>query len=81
VLDPKLKVADQILLLISSSASGCSTDDLFRWIGTNNRGYFNKLLRELHGRRFIELATDEASVQMLPPGEKYVEENLVRNVV
>lgn len=80
VLDHKLPVDDQILLLISSCPAGCSTDELFAWTGYDRREYVDRLLRHFHDRRFIELAADGSSVQMLPPGRKYVEEKLVCNV-
>ncbi len=77
VLDTSLKIPDQILLLIASCPSTCSTDDLFVWTDYSNRAYFNKVLRELHSKRFVEFAANQNSVQILPPGAKYVEEKLI----
>src|SRR5262245_14299131 len=77
VLDPTIKLPDQVLLLIASCAGGCSTDDLFQWTGYDNRAYFNKLLRDFHRNRFVELARDEASVQILPPDARHVEAKVI----
>jgi len=81
VLDTKLKLPDQMLLLIASCAGGCSPDNLFDWTGYGNRGYFNRILKSLHDDRFVELAGDGVSVQMLPPGAKYVETKLIPKAI
>lgn len=73
VLDPKIKLTDQILILIASCVATCPTDDLFLWTGSTNRTYFNKLLRQHHAKRLLELASDGKQVEILPPGSKYVE--------
>ncbi len=74
VLDPKLPLKDQILLLIASSATPVETRDLLEWSGYKDKGYFLRLLRRLHADRMIELASDENKVQILPPGAQYAEE-------
>jgi hypothetical protein len=67
-----------VLLLIGSCPTPIATEDLFRWTEYKNRGYFNTLLRKLHKQRFIELSPpDETSVEILPPGAKYVEGTLI----
>jgi hypothetical protein len=77
VLDTSLKLMDQILLLIASCATPPRVDDLFEWTGYDNRGYFNRTLRDLHVARFAELSGDESVIQILPPGVKHVEEVLL----
>lgn len=72
VLDPTLSLKDQILLLISSSSSLVSTDNLFSWCDQKNRSYFIKTLRQLHKKRFLELSSDLKTVQILPPGSTYI---------
>lgn len=72
VLDPSLPLRDQLLLLIASTSSGVSTDNLYLWSGYNNKGYFTRILRTLHRSRMIELSNDELEVQMLPPGDIYI---------
>lgn len=81
VLDPSLKLPDQTLLLIASCPSTCDTDALFGWIDYKNKSYFNKLLREQHSKRMIELCETSGTAQILPPGAKYVEEQLVPKYV
>jgi len=68
VLDPTLTLGAQVLLLLSTSTGKVATSDLLNWTGYENRNYFYKLLRELHGERMIELAADEKHALILPPG-------------
>lgn len=77
VLDTSLKLQDQVLLLICSCPTPTTTDDLFNWTGYKDRTYFYRLLRTLHKNRMIELAADEKSVEILPPGAKYIDETLI----
>ena len=77
VLDPSLRLMDQMVLLINACPGVCSTDDLFDWIESTSRSYFNRVLRDLHSRRWLELAADESTVQLLAPGAKHVEEQLL----
>ena len=80
VLDTSLSLKDQVLLLASSSSTALTTDDLLTWTGYNDRGYFKRLLRDLHTKRLIELSADESKVEILPPGTKYVEESLLPSI-
>lgn len=73
VLDPKLPLKDQLLLLIASSAAKVSMDDLFKWCGYGKKPYFLHLTRKLHAQRMVELSKDNSTVEILPPGSKYVE--------
>ncbi|MCI0696289.1 hypothetical protein L0337_30330 [candidate division KSB1 bacterium] len=77
VLDTSLKLKDQVLLLICSCSAPVASDDLYTWTGYKDRGYFNRLLRSLHDSRFIELSADENTMEILPPGTKYVEDSLL----
>ena len=72
VLDPKMKLKDQILLLMASSADTVSSDDLMKWCDSKNKSYFFKLLRKMHSNRLIEMATDGSSIEILPPGSERV---------
>lgn len=81
VLDTSLKLSDQVLLLIASAPAQVATDDLYKWTGYENRGYFNRTLKELHKSRFVELANDEKAIQILPPGSKYVDGTLMPKYV
>jgi hypothetical protein len=73
VLDPTLPLQDQVLLLIASCSKRVSTDDLFVWSGYENKAYFNRLVKTLHKKRFIEFRESDQSVGVLPPGTTAVE--------
>jgi hypothetical protein len=76
VLDPGVKPKYQVLVLMASSAARVSVEELLRWTDTptSKRGYFLRLLRQLHRERLIELDADEAGARLLPPGSKEVHE-------
>ncbi|MFH1560870.1 MAG: hypothetical protein ABID84_05635 [Chloroflexota bacterium] len=74
VLDPKLSLKDQLLLLIASAPSVVSTSELLKWSGYGNKAYFLRLLLRFHAERLVEVSTDASKVQILPPGSRYVEE-------
>jgi hypothetical protein len=71
VLNPRLSLKDQILLLIGSSAGKISLDRLFSWTGYKKKGYFVRLIRQLHDDRFIEFNEKVGEVELLPPGADY----------
>lgn len=73
VLDPKLPLKDQILLLLSSAPAEVSVDDLITWTGYKKRAYFIRLLRKLHDSRLVELGNEGVSVLILPPGAEIVQ--------
>ena len=74
VLDPKMSLSSQILLLLASAPNSTTTTELLDWIDYNNRSYFKRLLRKLHKKRFLELSKDGKLVQILPPGNLVVAE-------
>lgn len=76
VLDPKLSLKDQILLLIASTTTKVPIDQLFQWLDYGDRAYFNRLLRQLHRDRFIEFDGESQEVELLPPGSDYVSDLL-----
>lgn len=75
VLDSKMVLKHQVLLLLASTTGKVAVIDLLKWTDTKKakEGYFLRLLHQLHGRREIELSSDEALTQLLPPGSKIVE--------
>jgi hypothetical protein len=81
VLDPNLSLRDQMLLLIATSGGVISVEALWTWCEYENKKYFLKLLRKLHSARFIELSNNEGSVQILPPGSKYVSQRIAKQAV
>jgi hypothetical protein len=78
VLDPGIKLGNQMLLLIASSSTPVATEQLLSWLEYKDRKYFFRTLRQLHKRRLVHLSKDEATVQLLPPGAKYVEHFLAQ---
>ena len=81
VLNPKIALKDQVLLLVFSSSTATLSEDLLRWTEYENAGYFKRLLRDLHKNRFLELSSDETSVEILPPGVSYVEDKLLPSLM
>lgn len=78
VLNPQLKLPDQIMLLVASCATGCSVDQLCDWTEYKNASYLRKVVRDLHAKRYIELDA-RGNVQLLPPGSTYVEEKIAES--
>jgi hypothetical protein len=78
VLDPKLSLREQILLLLCTSPRKISTSDLKNWTGYKNASYFKRLLLEMHGERLIELASDGRTALILPPGDKIASELIAK---
>ncbi|OOG43033.1 hypothetical protein [Polaromonas sp. A23] len=72
VLDPKVQLKDQVLLLLGEGTE-IGVTDLIAWTGATNKAYFKKLLRELADTRMIELAADESTATILPPGSVRIE--------
>lgn len=68
VLNPTLPLKNQVLLLLASSPTPALTAELMGWTGYKNRAYFLRLLRGMHEERLLELSTDQARVEILPPG-------------
>jgi hypothetical protein len=78
VLLPELKLREQLLLLVASSASGVTLKELISWIESKDTGYLLKTLRVLHAARLVEFNDEADTVKILPPGTKVVQQ-LVRN--
>ncbi len=70
VLNPNLKLKEQIILLLASSSGEVTVADLFDWTDYENKTYFMKTLRELHDSRMVELSKDEKILELLPPGDQ-----------
>jgi len=79
VLDPRLPLKDQVLLLVGSVAGRVLADDLFKWTGYKKKAYFVRMLRKLHSTRLIEFHDQTGEVEMLPPGSEYVSSLLGRS--
>lgn len=74
VLNPRLSLADQILLLTATSVPSTTAQNLQTWIEENDSKYFMRTLRRLHKERHLEFDEQSGSVQILPPGSRAVQE-------
>lgn len=73
VLDPKVPLKDQVLLLSSASARAVTVAELLLWTGYKNANYFRRLVRGLAAARMVELSADGTQVTILPPGSVRVD--------
>lgn len=78
VLQPSLKLPDQILLLVATSLPSVGVSELLQWTEALDKKYFMKQIRALHKKRLIEFNDSANKVQILPPGAQYVQQ-LVRS--
>lgn len=78
ILDSGFSLKDKILLLVGSSQSKTSVDDLISWIEYTDKKYFMKLIKDLHAKRLIEWNNIDNNVELLPPGSQYVEDRLIK---
>jgi hypothetical protein len=74
VLQPALKLHEQLLLLIATSAPEVSVEKLMSWTEYGDKKYFMRTLRALHSKRFLEFNKATNVVQILPPGTKFVQD-------
>ncbi|RKY83800.1 hypothetical protein DRQ11_12515 [candidate division KSB1 bacterium] len=79
VLRSDLSLKDQILILLASEKSKVQVDTLFSWIEYEKRGYFNRVIRQLHRQRLVEFNEMRENVELLPPGADYVS-NLLKKL-
>ena len=77
VLQPKLKLPQQLLLLIATCVPDVSIQELIAWTEYKNKQHFMNTVRALHKNRWIEFTESTGRAQILPPGTKEVED-LVR---
>jgi len=73
VLDPKLPLKDQVLLLLATEPGEAAVSELMAWCGYADKGYFLRLMRSLQKARLLEVSADGARAQILPPGSARVE--------
>lgn len=72
ILNPNIKIPDQILIFLATSNSKLSFDELINWVEYSNSTYFKKILKKLHKERLIEYSSDN-DIYILPPGTKKAE--------
>lgn len=79
VLQPSLKLPDQILLLVATSLPSVTSSELIQWTEAADKRYFMKLIQLLHNKkRFIEFTEGTDRIQILPPGAQHIQQ-LVRS--
>lgn len=76
ILNPNIKIPEQILIFLATSNSKVSFSNLINWVEYSNSTYFKKILKKLHKKRLIEYSSDE-EIFILPPGTKKAE-NIIR---
>lgn len=72
VLNTKLSLKEQILILLASSSTRVNVEQLFIWLDYDKKPYFNRLLRQMHSERLLEFHKESNEVELLPPGVDYV---------
>lgn len=77
VLNPNLSMRDKSLLLLYSESSPVPEADLVKWIEHSNASVYRRdVLRRLHREKLVEYDEHTRVVHLLPPGARYVEEQL-----
>lgn len=75
VLDPKMKLPDQVMLLIASAPGPLLISQVMEWCEaktTDQRKHFMKTVRRLHAEKNLNLSDNDTNIQILPPGSKRV---------
>ena len=78
VLQPALKLPEQLLLLIATTLPEVSSSELLKWSEAPDKRYFLRLLRGFHKKRLIEFDEDADKIKILPPGTKLVQSLLIK---
>lgn len=68
VLNPEIPLKEQILLLLSSSSGMVGFDVLLKWTGYKKKGYFTRLIWQLHESRLVEFHESTRELELLPTG-------------
>ncbi|MDY6948271.1 MAG: hypothetical protein SXG53_21395 [Pseudomonadota bacterium] len=77
VLDPKLSMRDQTLLLLYSVNAAVTASELFRWVEHSNFSVYKRdVLRRAHVARLVEYNEASGSVSLSPLGVREVEAEL-----
>lgn len=81
VLDPTLRKADQVLLLLYSESGWTDIETLRNWVEYANRTSFkSKILSPLHKTRLIEYSKADGLARITPKGSSEVETRLAPSI-
>jgi len=80
VLNPKMKLPEQILVLLASSPDKVLANDLLRWTECSTKKYLKMLLTQLHSQRKLEFNKFSEEATILPPGSAQAQEILAKYV-
>ena len=78
VLNPKLRLPEQIRLLTATTVPSTDVQSLLEWTEAKNQKHFMKTLRALHKNRLVEYDAKSGTVEILPPGTIRVQQ-LIRD--
>jgi len=78
VLKPDLPLKDQLLLLLFHTRTPVGINDLLSWTECSERSYLKRILRSLHNLRYIEMSSDDSSIEILPPGSQYADQLMAK---
>jgi hypothetical protein len=70
VLRTDLSLQEEILLLLAGETAPIPMEELQRWTGYEDAGYFRRLLRKLDKDRWVHYS--DGMVEILPPGSGVV---------
>lgn len=79
ILNPKLPISDQLLILLGTSSGKLNTEEIIQWLDYSNHGYVKRLYKKFHSERKIEYNESENTVELLPPGVLKLEELIKKN--
>lgn len=80
ILDPGKSAEEKILILTYAASSPVTVTDLVKWSEyANGSRMRKKVLKELHRRTLVHFDEKADTVQILPPGQRYVEKNGLLN--
>ena len=76
ILDPTRSAGDKVLILCYSENRPVPVTDLVKWADYSNGSRMrNAVLKVLHGKALIHFDKKADTVQILPPGQKHVEDS------
>jgi hypothetical protein len=79
ILNPKLPIPDQLIILMGTSSGKLNTEELTKWLDYSNQAYIKRLFKKLHSERKIEYNETDGTVELLPPGVQKLEGLIEKN--